>query len=210
MDVLVIGIAGGTGSGKTTVARRIIDQVGAERIASIEQDSFYKDLSHIASDKRAKHNFDHPSALDFNLFKEQVKTLKEGKIVKKPIYDFVTHTRIKETIAVEPRQVLIVEGILIFDNKELRDLLDIKIFVETPSDIRFIRRLMRDINVRGRDIESVVKQYYSTVRPMHLAFVEPSREHSDVIVPWHDYNSVAIEMVISRIRERLSKIGDGL
>lgn len=203
MHALTIGIAGGTGSGKTTVANQIIEKIGKERIAILEQDSFYKDLADLPSERRIEHNFDHPSSVDFDLFKNQIETLKSGKPVEKPVYDFHTHSRLPKRIMIEPRPVLIVEGILIFDHKDLRDLLDVKIFVETPADIRFIRRLTRDIKERGRDIHSVIKQYYTTVRPMHLAFVEPCRELADIIIPWQGYNNVAVDMVISKIKARL-------
>lgn len=204
MRPLVIGIAGGSGSGKTTVAQKIIERVGADHISLLEQDSYYKDLSHLSQKEREACNFDHPSILDTDFFIEQIKSIKSGSDVDKPMYDFVTHTRRKTTLKVPARQILIVEGILLYENSELRDILDVKIFVETPSDVRFIRRLMRDIKERGRSVDSVVRQYYETVRPMHKAFVEPSREYADIIIPWQGYNDVAIDMVISRIESRLS------
>ncbi len=205
MRVLTIGIAGGSGSGKTTIAQKIIEVVGADRISFLEMDCYYRSLSHLPKEERAKTNFDHPSSLDMELFVKHIKMLKEGIDVEKPQYDFVNHTRKNTATKVTAHPVVILEGILLYENAELRDQIDIKTYVETPSDIRFIRRLMRDINERGRNPESVVGQYYNTVRPMHMSFVEPTREHADIIIPWQGYNEVAIDMVISRVESVLKR-----
>jgi len=205
MQVLTIGIAGGSGSGKSTVARKIIERVGPDRISHIEMDSYYRDLSHLSLEERAETNFDHPSSIDTELFLEHIKTLKSGNNTDRPNYSFATHTREKETTLVKPQPVVVVEGILLFENKKIRDEIDIKIFIDTPSDYRFIRRLMRDIKERGRTADSVVEQYYATVRPMHETFVAPTREYADIIIPWQGYNEVAIDMVISKIEHCLKE-----
>ena len=204
MGVLTIGIAGGSGSGKTTIASKIIEAVGSERISFLEMDCYYKELDHLSVEERAKNNFDHPASLDIELFVEHVQMLKDGIAVEKPQYDFVNHTRKSSTTKVEALPVVILEGILLYENPIVRDYIDIKTFVETPSDIRFIRRLMRDIEERGRTPESVVKQYYSSVRPMYKTFVAPTKEHADVIIPWQGYNEVAVDMVISRVEHCLA------
>lgn len=201
---IIIGIAGGTGSGKTTIANVILDQVGAEKISYIPYDAYYKDLSDLPERQRARVNFDHPNSLEASLFLQQIKALKNGQAIEQPVYDFKTHTRKKETICVQPQPVIIVEGILIFAEPEIREIFDIKIFVDTDPDIRFIRRLQRDINERGRTRNAVVKQYLDTVRPMHLEFVEPSKRYADVIIPEGGFNTVAMEMIIARI-ERMIK-----
>ena len=203
MKTLTIGIAGGSGSGKTTIAQKIIEQVGSERISFLEMDSYYKDLSHMPREERKDRNFDHPVSIDIELFVEHIKMLKQGLDIQKPQYCFINHIRKPTFTSIKAQPVVIVEGILLFENPAVRNEIDIKLFVETPSDIRFIRRLMRDISERGRNPESVVEQYYRTVRPMHLAFVDPSREYADVIVPWQGYNEVAIDIVISRIEQKL-------
>lgn len=205
MKVLIIGIAGGSGSGKTTIAEKIKERVGLQRISFIEMDSYYRDLSHLPLEERAKNNFDHPSAIDIELFIEHIKTIKSGKKILKPQYSFVTHTRKREVTEVLPQPVVLLEGILLYDNPRVRELIDIKTYVETPDDIRFIRRLMRDIEERGRTPKSVVEQYFKTVRPMHETFAGPTREYADMIIPWHDYNEVAIDMVISRIESCLQE-----
>lgn len=205
MQVFTIGIAGGSGSGKTTIAQKIIEKVGAKRICYIEMDSYYRDLSHLPLDERALTNFDHPASIDIELFIDHIRKLKGGMDIEKPQYDFVTHTRKRTTTRVKAQPVVFLEGILLYENPSVRQNIDIKIYVETPSDIRFIRRLSRDITERGRSTDSVVKQYYKTVRPMHQAFVEPSRQHADIIIPWQGYNEVAIEMVISHIESCLDK-----
>ncbi len=202
-DPLVIGIAGGSGSGKTTVAQEILNRVGANQIAFLQHDSYYKDLSGLPSTKHAEINFDHPNALETELLIKHIIALREGKPVDIPIYDFSTDRRTTQTFRVLPHRVILVEGILIFTDKALRDLFDIKLFVDTDSDMRFIRRLQRDINERGRSTESVIKQYLLTVRPMHLEFVEPSKRYADVIIPEGGFNTAALDMVVARIEALL-------
>ena len=194
----------GSGSGKTTVADAIVQVIGRDKIAFLHHDAYYRDLSHLTLEERALTNFDHPNSLETELLIEHLNQLKENKCAHTPIYDFKTHSRTKETILEEPRKVIVVEGILIFSEPELLKLLDIKIFVDTADDIRFIRRLDRDIKERGRTVESVIKQYYDTVRPMHMEFVEPSKRNADVIVPEGGYNRIAIEMITSHIHKVLS------
>ncbi len=203
MNRITIGVAGGTGSGKTTVADRILEQVGQERIAYLPHDAYYKDLSHLPLNLRAQHNFDHPNSLDNELFVEHLKLLKAGRAIERPVYDFTTHSRSTRTVTVLPSTVILVEGILLLALPEIRDLMDVKIFVDTDADIRFIRRLRRDIKERGRTVDSVVEQYLTTVRPMHLEFVEPSKRYADVIIPEGGFNTVALEMVVARIQEML-------
>ena len=200
---LVIGVAGGSGSGKTTISARILEYVGADRIVYLEHDAYYSDLSHLPLEERKRQNFDHPNALDDELFLHQLKQLVAGQAVDQPIYDFAHHTRSLETRRVEPRPVVLIEGILIFTNPELRRMMDIKVFVDTDADIRFIRRLTRDVHERERTVESVISQYVATVRPMHLEFVEPSKRHADVIVPSGGNNTVALGMICSRIEALL-------
>lgn len=196
---LVIGIAGGTGSGKTTVANVILDRVGENRIAYLPHDAYYKDLSNLPPAQREAINFDHPNSLETELMIEHVEVLKSGQSVQLPIYDFTKHARTDEYIPVEPQPIILVEGILIFVEPTLRALFDVKLFVDTDPDIRFIRRLRRDITERGRTTESVMQQYETTVRPMHLEFVDPSKRYADVIIPEGGYNQVAMDMVIARI-----------
>jgi uridine kinase len=200
---LVIGIAGGTGSGKTTVANVILERVGAEHIAYLPHDAYYKDLHDLPVIQRAVINFDHPHSLDSDLLIQHIHALVAGEAVDLPIYDFKTHTRTKETYHIEPQPVILVEGILIFTDREMRKLFDIKLFVDTDPDIRFIRRLERDIEERGRTTESVIQQYLATVRPMHLEFVEPSKRYADVIIPEGGWNTVAMDMVVARIKAML-------
>jgi len=200
---IVIGIAGGTGSGKTTVAQVILDRVGTNRISVLPHDAYYRDLTGLSHTQRAQVNFDHPDSLDTELLIEHVKQLKEGRNIQLPVYDFKTHARTAHTIPVEPQRVILVEGILIFVEKRLRELFDVKIFVDTDADIRFIRRLERDINERGRTSISVIQQYLTTVRPMHLEFVEPSKRYADVIIPEGGLNNVAMDMVVARLLELL-------
>ncbi len=206
-DPLVIGIAGGSGSGKTTVAQEILNRVGPDRIAFLQHDSYYKDLTGLPPAQRAEVNFDHPNSLETDLLIQHVLDLRDGKAVQVPIYDFAHHRRTGETFAVLPHRVIMVEGILIFVEKALRDLFDIKIFVDTDADIRFIRRLERDIAERGRTTESVIHQYQSTVRPMHLEFVEPSKRYADVIIPEGGFNTAALDMVAARIQAMLTVTG---
>lgn len=196
---LVIGVAGGTGSGKTTVSQTILQQVGPGQIAYLQHDSYYHDNGHLSPDERAQKNYDHPDSLDTQLLIDHLRALRNGKAVQIPIYDFATHTRSARVQAIPSAPVILVEGILIFVEKALRDLMDIRIFVDTDADIRFIRRLQRDVQERGRSRESVIQQYLTTVRPMHLEFVEPSKRYADIIVPSGGYNQVALEMILSRI-----------
>ena len=200
---LVIGIAGGSGSGKTTVAQEILQRVGPDRIAYIQHDSYYKDLTGLPPAQRVEVNFDHPNSLETELLICHVERLKNGQTIEVPIYDFSTHSRTEQTFKVNPRGVIIVEGILIFADATLRTLFDVKIFVDTDADIRLIRRLQRDITERGRTAESVIKQYQSTVRPMHLEFVEPSKRYADVIIPEGGFNTAALDMVVARIESLL-------
>jgi uridine kinase len=201
---LVIGIAGGSGSGKTTVAQEILNRVGADRIAFLQHDSYYKDLSGLPPGLRSELNFDHPNSLESELLTEHILSLREGRTVDVPIYNFSTHSRTGQTFTVAPHRVILVEGILIFVDASLRKLFDIKIFVDTDADIRFIRRLQRDISELGRTTESVIKQYQATVRPMHLEFVEPSKRYADVIIPEGGFNAAALDMLTARIQTLLT------
>ena len=201
---LVIGIAGGSGSGKTTVAQTILQRVGPDRISFLQHDAYYKDLSGLPPVQRAEFNFDHPNSLETELLTQHILQLISGQTIEVPIYDFSTHSRTERTYTVQPRSVILVEGILIFTEADLRKLFNIKIFVDTDSDLRFIRRLERDISERGRTTETVVKQYLSTVRPMHLEFVEPSKRYADVIIPEGGFNAAALDMVVARIEAMLS------
>jgi uridine kinase len=200
---LVIGIAGGTGSGKTTIANVILGRVGTQHIAYIPHDAYYKDLKELPVAQRDMINFDHPDSLDTDLLIEHIKQLKEWKSIDLPVYDFKTHTRTPRSLTVQAQSVIIVEGILIFVEQALRNEFDVKIFVDTNPDIRFIRRLQRDIAERGRTTDSVIKQYLNTVRPMHLEFVEPSKRYADVIIPEGGRNTVAMDMVVARLRDLL-------
>jgi len=200
---LTIGIAGGSGSGKTTVAQEILNRVGADRIAYLQHDSYYKDLTGLPPAQRVEVNFDHPHSLESELLIRNILTLRDMREVQVPIYDFATHSRTDRSFTVAPRGVILVEGILIFVEAELRKLFDVKIFVDTDADVRFIRRLQRDITERGRSTESVIKQYQSTVRPMHLEFVEPSKRYADVIIPEGGFNTAALDMVVARINTLL-------
>ena len=199
----MIGIAGGTGSGKTTVANVILQRVGAKHIAFVPHDAYYRELKELPPNERAAVNFDHPESLETELMVQHILQLKKGCSVELPVYDFTTHSRTGRTVHVESRPVILVEGILIFYEPVLRSLFDVKIFVDTDADIRFIRRLQRDIVERGRTTESVINQYLSTVRPMHLEFVEPSKRYADVIIPEGGLNTVALDMVTARIAELL-------
>jgi uridine kinase len=201
---LVIGVAGGTGSGKTTIAQAILEHIGRERIAYIQHDAYYRDLSHLPIEQRRQQNFDHPDALEDSLLLTHLRQLMHHQAAKIPIYDFVQHTRRSETTHIEPRPVILVEGILIFVDPDLRALMDIKIYVDTDADIRFIRRLERDIEERGRSLSSVISQYMATVRPMHLEFVEPSKRYADIIIPTGGRNPVALEMICARIESLLA------
>ena len=201
----IIGVAGGTGSGKTTVSQRIQTMVGGERMAYLEHDRYYHDQSHLAPRERAKVNYDHPHSLDTDLLIAHIELLCQGQPIGVPVYDFATYTRSQATETVSPAPVILVEGILIFVEKRLRELMDMRIFVDTDADIRFIRRLRRDVEERGRTPASVIEQYLATVRPMHLEFVDASRRHADVIVPEGGENRVAMEMIVSRIQAVLEQ-----
>lgn len=201
---MIIGICGGTGSGKTTVANRILESVSKDEVVFLQQDSYYRDLDQMPLDFRKKINFDHPDALDNDLLVEHVRALKRGEPVELPIYDFKSDSRRAETLHTEPQPIIIVEGILIFAEQRLIDEMDIKVYVDTPDDIRFIRRLRRDITERGRTVESVIEQYLATVRPMHMQFVEASKRYADVIIPEGGHNLVSIQLLSGRIRERLA------
>ena len=200
---IIVGVAGGTGSGKTTVSEAILDRVGRDRIAYLQHDSYYRDRSDLPLEERARANFDHPDALESALLAQHLASLKAGHTVEVPIYDFTTHTRETRTISVAPRKVILVEGILIFAERALRELMDVKVFVDTDADLRFIRRLQRDITERGRTVESVIRQYTETVRPMHLEFVEPSKRYADVIVPEGGFNLTAIDMIVARVKDMI-------
>lgn len=204
MKPVVIGIAGGTGSGKTTVARAVYDRVGRDRIEWISHDSYYRNFDDLSPEERQKINFDHPDSLETELLVRHLDVLGKGSSVEVPLYDFAAYARKSETQRVQPRRVLIVEGILILAEPELRRRIDIKLFVDTPADIRFMRRLMRDIRSRGRSVESVVEQYVTTVRPMHEEFVEPSKRYADLIIPEGGENQVALDAIISRVEHLLA------
>jgi uridine kinase len=205
---VIIGIAGGSGSGKTTVANAILKAVGKEKIVYLPHDAYYKDLSDLAPMQRKQVNFDHPDSLDNDLLIEHIQSLKNHKPVEMPVYDFTTDSRTNQTVQIKPHRVIIVEGILIFADPRLRDLFDVRLFVDTDADIRFIRRLQRDITERGRTTENVINQYLKTVRPMHLEFVEPSKRYADVIIPEGGLNIVAMDMVIARIESLLRNDAD--
>lgn len=200
---IVFGVAGGTASGKTTVARNILNTVGAAQIAYLPHDAYYRDMSHLSFEERSQLNFDHPNSLESKLMVKHIKQLLKGEAVAVPVYDFKRHRRTEETLLVTPSPIILVDGILIFTKRKLRELMDIKVFVDTDSDVRFIRRLHRDINERGRSLESVIEQYLLTVRPMHMKFVEPSKRFADVIIPHGGMNEVAMAMVVSQMRELL-------
>ncbi|MGA7917999.1 MAG: uridine kinase [Candidatus Acidiferrales bacterium] len=197
---LIIGICGGTGSGKTTITRRIIEALTETSVVVLQQDNYYRDYPELSFEDRVKVNFDHPDSMDTPLLAEDVRRLRAGHTIERPTYDFANFRRLKGTVRIEPLPAIIVEGILIFENKQLRELMDIKIFVDTDADLRFIRRLVRDIRERGRTMDMVIEQYMNTVRPMHMEFVEPSKRYADVIIPEGGYNDVGIDLVIQKIR----------
>jgi uridine kinase len=202
---LVIGVAGGSGSGKTTVSNAILDRVGHERIALLQHDSYYHDLSHLPLERRRQVNFDHPDAFDNALYLAHLDALIRGEPVAVPTYDFATYVRLPQVVEVQPRPVILLEGILIFADAALRERMDIKLFVDTEGDLRFIRRLQRDMRERGRTVESVIEQYLRTVRPMHLEFVEPTKRYADIIIPRGGRNTIAIDMVVARIERMLEQ-----
>jgi uridine kinase len=205
---ILIGIAGGSGSGKTLVARTIVRDLGSSRVAIVDQDSYYRDLDDIPLADRDLRNFDHPDAFDNDLLKQHIKHLLDGKTVQQPIYDYTRHARLKETRAVGDHAVIVLEGILIFVDEDLRDLMDIKVFIDADADIRLMRRIERDVKERGRAIETILRQYQATVRPMHLQFVEPSKRYADLIVPEGGYNRVAIDLMKVKIKDLLRERGD--
>lgn len=197
---IIIGVTGGTGSGKTTVTRKIIEEFGDVSLAYIPQDAYYKDQSHLTMDERVLTNYDHPFAFDNDLLSEHIRQLLDGQAVQMPVYDFTQHNRAEETIRVEPKEVIIIEGILIFSDKELRDLMDIKVFVDTDDDIRIIRRIKRDMAERGRSLDSIIDMYTSIVKPMHEQFIEPTKKFADIIIPEGGSNNVAIDLMTTKIR----------
>ncbi|MEO6347576.1 MAG: uridine kinase [Aquaticitalea sp.] len=201
--MLIIGIAGGTGCGKTTVVNQILNELPEGEVGVISQDSYYKDTSHLSYDERIKINFDHPRSIDFELLEQHLIDLRDGKDIAQPVYSFIEHNRTGDTILTHPRKVMIVEGILILTHPELRDLFDIKIFVHADSDERLIRRLKRDITERGRDLDEVLQRYQNTLKPMHQQFIEPTKEFADIIIPNNKYNTVAIDIVRTIINHRL-------
>ena len=202
---IFIGITGGTGSGKSTIAKKIYRQFGEDCIAMIEQDSYYKDQSHLSMEDRVKTNYDHPNAFDNNLLVSHLESLLNGHSIQKPSYDFSIHNRIEDTTKVEPKEIVIVEGILILEDPRIRELLDIKIYVDTDADVRIIRRMVRDINERGRTMESVINQYLNVVKPMHNQFTEPTKKFADIIIPEGGHNKVAIDIIVAKIKEVLGK-----
>jgi uridine kinase len=201
--MLIIGIAGGTGSGKTTVVNQIINELQHDEVDVIYQDSYYKDLSHLSMEERKRNNFDHPKSIDFDLLVNHLKILKTGDSIHQPVYSFTEHNRTDETLITKPRKVTIVEGILIFTHPDVREMFDIKIFVHADSDERLMRRLKRDIKDRGRDLDEVLNRYKTTLKPMHQQFIEPTKEYADIIIPNNRFNTVAIDIVQTIIKERL-------
>ncbi len=204
-NILVIGIAGGTGSGKTTLMKRLVEQFD-DVVSVLSHDNYYRRLDHLAFEERCKVNYDEPNALETELMCQHLQQLREGKGIDCPVYDFSQHNRSDDTVHIEPRQVIIVEGILIFENEQLRDLMDIRIFVDTDADIRLCRRIKRDVNKRGRSMESVIEQYQTTVKPMHDKYVEPSKKYAHIVVPEGGKNLVALDMIMGRIRRHLEEV----
>lgn len=204
---LVIGIAGGSGSGKTTVAQLIARELGQRRVAMLVQDNYYRDLASLPPAQRRARNFDHPDSIDVELMAAHVRALKQGEPIRTPIYDFTTHTRTRRTVPVRPRPAVLVEGILVLACAELRELMDVKLYIDTDDDVRFIRRLKRDTLERGRTVESVIDQYLETVRPMHHEFVEKSKRWADLVLPWRDFNPAAARMMVQMVRGYLRRIG---
>jgi len=202
--MLIIGIAGGTGCGKTTVVDQILNELPEGEVGVISQDSYYKDTSHLSYDERIKINFDHPRSIDFELIELHLKELKKGNAIEQPVYSFIEHNRTNDTVTTQPKKVVIVEGILILTQREVRDLFDIKVYVHADSDERLIRRLKRDISERGRDLAEVLDRYQNTLKPMHQQFIEPTMEYADIIIPTNRYNTVAVKLIQSIIHQRLS------
>lgn len=205
---LILGVAGGSGSGKTTVVSNIIDNIGEENVLLLQHDSYYRDLSHLPLDERKKQNFDHPSSLETELMIRHIDALSKGYQIELPVYDFVEHTRSDKTVRTAPKKIILVDGILIFAEPNLRDRMDILIFVDTDDDVRLLRRLKRDISERGRDLDGVLNQYEKYVRPMHLEFVEPSKRYSDIIIPRGGENLIALEMVTALIKGKLAEAAE--
>lgn len=201
---MIIGICGGTGSGKTTIAKAIVDAVGRTNVVLVEQDSYYRNLSDMPLDERHQANFDHPDSIDSDMLVNHLIRLKQGLSIDMPLYDFVTHTRSEEIEVIEPKPVVLVEGILIFAESRVLDLLDVRVFVDTPDDVRLMRRLRRDITERGRTFERTLEQYERTIRPMHFEFVEPSKRHADIIIPEGSNTGVTVEFLCSMVREKLN------
>jgi len=204
IEMLIIGIAGGTGCGKTTVVNQIVNELPENEVCVISQDSYYKDTSHLTYEERTRINFDHPQSIDFELLGEHLIDLRKGKTINQPVYSFVEHNRTGDTISTKPSKVIIVEGILILTNPTIRDMFDIKIYVHTDSDERLIRRLKRDIVERGRDMDEVLDRYQNTLKPMHQQFIDPTKEFADLIIPNNNYNNVAVDIVRTIIKERLN------
>jgi uridine kinase len=209
MKPLIIGIAGGSGSGKSTVARNVAELLTTTSVAFIDMDAYYKNFPALSLDERKKLNWDHPDAFDYDLLCSHLEALSKRKPIEKPEYDFVTHLRRAERTRVEPADVVVIDGILLFVDARVRELCDVKVFVDADADIRLIRRIVRDIQVRGRPLDEIIEQYLSTVQPMHCEFVEPSKRYADVIVPRGGHNSVAIEMIVAKIQRRLQRVTDG-
>lgn len=203
-DTLIIGIAGGSGSGKTTIAMSIVDSIGPDDVALIQHDAYYRRQTHLPPEERAKVNYDHPDSLETELLAEHLRRLLAGEPIERPVYDFTVHDRSDETVPVEPRRIIVVEGILVLTEPDLRELMDLKVYVDTDADLRIVRRLQRDIEERGRTFESVCRQYLETVRPMHLQFVEPSKRYADIVIP-EGYNVGAVATVVSMIRDVLRR-----
>lgn len=203
MRAYTIGICGGSGSGKSTVTRRIVEAFGNDHIVVIEQDSYYRDQTHLPYEERIQTNYDHPDAFDTGLMVSQIRSLQQGKPIEKPLYDYTRYTRKTETVRVEPRPILILEGILLFFDRGLRDTMDLKVYVETDADVRILRRIRRDMKERGRTLDSVTDQYLETVRPSHLQFVEPSKRYADIIFPDGGYNEVGIDLLVARLQREL-------
>lgn len=205
MRPLIIGIAGGSGSGKSTVARRVAESLRNASIAFLDMDAYYRDMAHLSLEERRDLNWDHPEAFDTELLVQQLERLASGHAIDKPLYDFVTHSRRQECLRITPADVIVIDGILLFVDARVRQLCDVKVYVDTDADIRLIRRIRRDMNKRGRPLDEILEQYRSTVRPMHLEFVEPSKRYADVIVPRGGENQIAIEMIVAKIQRRIAK-----
>ena len=204
MNTILIGIAGGTGSGKTTLANRLVESFGGDEVSILRHDNYYKRHDDMPYEDRCKLNYDHPDAFDTQLLYEHIRALKDGKAIQMPVYDYTVHNRSDETVGVNPAPVIVLEGIMIFAERRLCDLMDIKVFVDTDADVRILRRIIRDVNQRGRSLDSVIDQYLTTVKPMHEQFVEPSKRRADIIIPVGGENNVALDMLIERVRKPLS------